>query len=90
MPLMPSKSSGTSKVCILIYTPSLPPSSPCPSTSLFVLTKIIHSFLSPFFLLVSGEAAIADPSLPLEITITTDEEKGTLTLRDTGKDGGTE
>ncbi|GAB5036972.1 heat shock protein hsp90 family protein [Nannochloropsis oceanica] len=33
---------------------------------------------------VSGEAAIADPSLPLEITITTDEEKGTLTLRDTG------
>jgi HSP90 family molecular chaperone len=39
---------------------------------------------------VSGEAAIADPSLPLEITITTDEEKGTLTLRDTGKKEGRE
>jgi len=39
---------------------------------------------------VSGEAAIADPSLPLEITITTDEEKGTLTLRDTGEQAGLE
>ena len=53
-----------------------------PSNQSFILL----SFLPP----VSGEAAIADPSLPLEITITTDEEKGTLTLRDTGKEGGSE
>ncbi|TFJ83558.1 hypothetical protein NSK_004664 [Nannochloropsis salina CCMP1776] len=33
---------------------------------------------------VTGEATVADASLPLEINITTDEEKGTLTLRDTG------
>lgn len=28
--------------------------------------------------------SIADPSLPLEISLTTDEDKGTLTIRDSG------
>jgi HSP90 family molecular chaperone len=33
---------------------------------------------------VAGETTIADPALPLEINITTDEAAGTLTLRDSG------
>ena len=33
---------------------------------------------------MAGENTIADADLPLEISITTDEAAGTITLRDTG------
>jgi len=90
MPPTRSKSSGTSKVCLFIHHYSL---LPLPSLNLLFNLPLFTPnefsiLLISFFPPVSGEAAIADPSLPLEITITTDEEKGTLTLRDTGKRGG--
>jgi len=40
---------------------------------------------APLTIAVTGEATVADASLPLEINITTDEEKGTLMLRDSGE-----
>lgn len=71
-------SPGTKPVHIHIHThtPHKPPHIPY-STQKDALEKLRH-------IQVAGDAQVADPSLPLEIRLTTDEAAGTITLEDTG------